>query len=208
MCSTLVVDGTPLTHDSSTQIWDTEHSVGPSALKDDSFVVFGSASQDRRRGEARGTKLMHNAPTDLLAAVVPIRLHFEELEGVPHCDASRFHWNGFELVICAIGSAPWSGLDNAVVTVFLPFEHEQAGRHSATAGLEFVGLATADTVSGVAPEYRAAAVRYLGTAIGHQESDALDRELATNKLAMHRLFITPTDTTFAGSPQGAPTTRF
>lgn len=102
---------------------------------------------------------------------------FRTLEGVLRSAADRFHWNGSEIVICSEGPAAWSGLEGSEVAISIG---------GGNAGIEWIGLATADQVTGVAPEYRAAAVRYLGEQAGNAAADAL-----VPTIEMHRLFVTP-----------------
>lgn len=102
---------------------------------------------------------------------------FRTLEGELRSAADRFHWNGSEIVICSEGPAAWSGLEASEVAISI------GGGDSC---VEWIGLATADRVTGVAPEYRAAAVRYLGEQGGNAAADGL-----AAAVEMHRLFVTP-----------------
>lgn len=117
------------------------------------------------------------AALPILSSTELAHVAFRTLEGELRSAADWFHWNGSEIVICSEGPASWSALEASEVAISIG-----GGREA----LELIGLATADQVVGVAPEYRAAAVRYLGSAEGNAKSDALP----TN-VNMHRLFVTP-----------------
>lgn len=93
------------------------------------------------------------------------------------CTNEPFHWNGSELVICSIGPAAWSGRESDMVEVSLV-----AGELR----FHFVGGGTTDRVVGVAPEYRAQLVTYMGSERGNALADATGANADT-----HRLFITP-----------------
>ncbi len=133
----------------------------------------------------------------VLQSPVDACVAFTESSGNIRCLHSWFHWNGAELVVCAVGTAPWSGLDQARVCVSLPVTAVSPADADAetlartTQFVEFPGRATSDSVIGVAPEHRAAAVRYLGPSAGHQHSDNLQVQLVALDEPMHRLFVTP-----------------
>ncbi len=126
----------------------------------------------------------HKDEIGFAEAVLPIfsstelaHVAFRTLEGELRSAADWFHWNGSEIVICSEGPTAWSALEASEVAVSIGGGSE---------ALELIGSATADQVIGVAPEYRAAAVRYLGIAEGNARSDAFPANVT-----MHRLFITP-----------------
>lgn len=132
----------------------------------------------------------------ILQSTFDLSISFTEPSGGLRCLHAWFHWNGAELVVCSAGAAPWSGLHHAPVVVSIP-THEVSpqgyGSESATADIQFIEFqarATSDSVLGVAPEYRAAAVRYLGSVAGHGHSDEIGRQLDEVDERMHRLFIT------------------
>lgn len=133
----------------------------------------------------------------VLRSTVDACVAFLEPLGNLRCLHTWFHWNGAELVMCSVGAAPWSGLHQARVVVSLPVPagSPMGNGIEATAPptqfVEFLGRATSDTVLGVAPEHRAAAVRYLGSNAGHRHSDNVDLHLGESAEQMHRLFVTP-----------------
>ena len=93
------------------------------------------------------------------------------------CTDVPFHWNGTELVICAIAERPWPDLDNSAICVSLV---------AGTLQFRFVGAGSTDQVIGIAPEYREQLVTYLGPSQGHAVANQAGHNAVT-----HRLFITP-----------------
>ncbi len=109
---------------------------------------------------------------------------FTDGDGTTHCHAYRFHWNGSEIVICGSRSVPWATEAPPLVAVSIgpiTVDGEVEARH-----LEIDGHVVIDTVIGCAPEFRAAAVRYLGAEAGNALSDEVS-ETST----MNRMFISP-----------------
>lgn len=140
----------------------------------------------------------------VLTSTVEMSVSFSEPAGGLRCVHGWFHWNGVELVLCSAGPAPWSGLQKAPVVVSIPVPAvSPQGSDCDDAELnrftEFQGRATSDSVPGVAPEHRAAAVRYLGSVEGHLHGDDVGRYLVDCDERMHRLFITPDVPVFASS---------
>lgn len=120
----------------------------------------------------------HPLSTELMRSLALVTVHMVDETPATKPELERFHWNGSEVVVCSVGPAGRPDLDGAEVV--LVFESPDG-----TSRTRAVGVATTDRVAGVAPELRAAAVRYLGSAAGHAECDSLPDTTVTQ-----RLFVT------------------
>ncbi len=104
---------------------------------------------------------------ELLASRIPARLAFVWPDGTPRVVPTWFHWNGTEVVMAAYTAGPHIRHPAARLAalrrnpaVALTIDTET----SPPAGLTIRGEARIDEVDGLAPEYVAAAHRYLGDA--------------------------------------------
>ena len=113
----------------------------------------------------------------------PATVAFIDRDGTTRCLATRFHWNGSEIVVCGDHDVAWSGVAYQSVALSIG---PTSGDDSTEPHLEVVGRAVVDRVIGCAPEYRAAAVRCLGRKKGNELSDQIP-PTAT----MYRMFISP-----------------
>lgn len=116
--------------------------------------------------------------SNLMDSVATARIQIAALDAQRASESMQFHWNGSEVVLCSISPVEWSGLDG--VDTVLCFESADD-----RCAVRAVGTATSDQVTGVAPEFRATAVRYHGSEVGHAMCDALPDTTTTN-----RLFVT------------------
>lgn len=103
----------------------------------------------------------------LLSSSIPARLAFVWPDGTPRITPTWFHWNGAEIVMATYLAGPNAGIrhaarrvevlrDNPAVTLVI--DTETAPPESLT----IRGTAVVDEIDGLAPEYLAAAERYLG----------------------------------------------
>jgi hypothetical protein len=94
----------------------------------------------------------------LLASTEMAHLAYAWSDGTPRCTPIWFHWSGREVVMASPANAPKADAltDGAAVAVTVD-SHTWP-----YAALLIRGRAAIDLVDGVAPEYRQAAVRYLG----------------------------------------------
>ncbi len=104
---------------------------------------------------------------ELLASSIPARLAFTALEGTPRVVPTWFHWTGSELVMVTYTAGPEIGIrhpasriaalrarpDVALCIDTEPFPPKSLTRR---------GRVKVTEVQGIAPEYAAAAHRYLG----------------------------------------------
>jgi len=117
----------------------------------------------------------------LLTSQLLAHLAYTWTDGTPRCSPIWFHWNGSEIVMVSPAGAPkgvalHSG-DSVAVTIDDP-----AWPYSV---LMVRGTVQVNEVDGIAPEYRAAAVRYFGEEQGNGWCDQLP---PTN---MQRFRVTP-----------------
>jgi hypothetical protein len=104
---------------------------------------------------------------ELLASRIPARLAFIWPDGTPRVIATWFHWNGSEIVMATYTAGPDAGIRHPAArvaairanpAVALTIDTESLPPRSLT----IRGRATISEVDGIAPEYAAAARRYLG----------------------------------------------
>lgn len=105
----------------------------------------------------------------LLASRIPARMAFVAKDGTPRVIPTWFHWNGREVVMVTFVAAPHIRHPAARLAalrarpaVALSIDTESFPPHILT----IRGTAVIEEVEGVAPEYRAAARRYLGADAG------------------------------------------
>jgi hypothetical protein len=117
----------------------------------------------------------------LLASQHIAHLAYNWTDGTPRCAPIWFHWNGSEVVMVSPPHSPKASAvhsgDSVAVTIDDP-----AWPYSA---LLIRGSVQVDEVEGVAPEYRAAAVRYFGAEQGNGWCDQLP------PMHMQRFRVTP-----------------
>jgi hypothetical protein len=105
----------------------------------------------------------------LLASDEVAHLAYQWTDGTPRCTPIWFHWNGSEIVMASPANAPKAHAvsDGSPVAVTID---SSAWPYTV---LLLRGRAAVDEVHGVAPEYRAAAVRYFGNEQGNAWCDQL-----------------------------------
>lgn len=126
--------------------------------------------------------LLDPVAQNLLLSTNPARVAYIWKDGTPRVISIWFHWNGKEIVL---GSAPTMPkvkvLDNAKVAVTID---ENSYPYKV---LLIRGTARINVVDGVAPEYVAAAKRYMGDEGGRQWIQNMEPITAQ----MARIAITP-----------------
>jgi len=104
----------------------------------------------------------------LLAAPIPARMAYVARDGTPRVVPSWFHWTGREVVMATYVAGPAIGIRHPAArvaalrarpAVALTIDTDDSPPRSLT----IRGEAEIDEVDGVAPEYAAAAHRYLGS---------------------------------------------
>jgi hypothetical protein len=119
---------------------------------------------------AQGDLRLLDTPTaaDVLARAIPARLAYVTREGAPRIVPTWFHWDGEEVVM-----ATWTAGDHVryparrlrdlrerpEVTISIDTEDQPP------VALQLRGRATVDEVTGLVPEYRLCAERYLGAEV-------------------------------------------
>jgi pyridoxamine 5'-phosphate oxidase-like protein len=119
----------------------------------------------------------------LLRSTIPARLAYNWTDGTPRIVPIWFHWNGKEIVLAGPPDAPKMRAlrDGTKVAVTIDSESFPAKV------LQIRGTVRVDMADGVAPEYAAAAERYLGEEQGRAWAEQV-RGLFTQ---MGRIFIQP-----------------
>jgi Pyridoxamine 5'-phosphate oxidase len=104
---------------------------------------------------------------ELLTSRIPARMAFIWPDGTPRVIATWFHWNGSEIVMATYTAGPNVGIRHPAArvaairanpAVALTIDTESLPPRSVT----IRGRADISEVDGIAPEYAAAARRYLG----------------------------------------------
>jgi pyridoxamine 5'-phosphate oxidase-like protein len=119
----------------------------------------------------QGDLRLLDTPTarELLESRIPARLAFVWPDGTPRVIPTWFHWNGREIVMATYTAGPAIGIRHPAAriaalranpAVALTIDTEETPPRSLT----IRGHARIDEVDGIAPEYAAAARRYLGDA--------------------------------------------
>ncbi len=107
----------------------------------------------------------------LLASTIPARLAYVAADGTPRVVSTWFEWTGEQIVMATYLAGPAAGVRHPAVRVAalrtnpivaLTIDTETSPPKSITVR----GRAEIDEVEGLAPEYIAAAYRYLGDAAG------------------------------------------
>jgi hypothetical protein len=117
---------------------------------------------------------------ELLAAPIPARLAFVWADGTPRVIPTWFHWTGEEIVMATYVAGPEIGIRHPAArlaalrarpAVALTIDTESTPPR----GLSIRGTAEVTEVDGLAPEYAAAARRYLGEEAAAGMVAALDQ---------------------------------
>ena len=104
---------------------------------------------------------------ELLNSSIPARLAFVAIDGTPRVVPTWFQWNGEEMIMVTYVAGPNIGIRHPAAriaalranpAVAVTIDTDQFPAQSLT----IRGRAEIDEVEGLAPEYRAAARRYLG----------------------------------------------
>jgi hypothetical protein len=119
---------------------------------------------------------------DLLHSRYPAHLAYAWTDGTPRVVPIWFHWNGEAVVMVTPVAAPKLKALTDGATVAVTIDSYDAPHKV----LSLRGRIAVEEVDGVAPEYRAAAARYLGEARG----EAWIRQLPPG-LAMRRISMRP-----------------
>jgi len=116
----------------------------------------------------------------LLTSTETAHLAYLWPDGTPRCTAIWFHWNGAEVVVASPANAPKA----AVIETGQPVAVTIDCADFPYTSLNLRGRAAVDRTSGVAPEYRLAAIRYFGPEQGAAWCDQLgDIDMVRVKLA-------------------------
>lgn len=105
----------------------------------------------------------------LLASTEVAHLAYTWTDGSPRCTPIWFHWNGTEIVMASPVTAPKARALSTGSPVAVTIDRATWP----CAALLVRGRAAVDEVAGVAPEYRAAAIRYFGEEQGNGWCDGL-----------------------------------
>jgi hypothetical protein len=117
---------------------------------------------------------------ELLHSSIPARLAFVAPDGTPRVVPTWFEWNGTEIVMATYVAGPGVGIRHPAAriaalcarpAVALTIDTEQFPARSLTVR----GLAQIEEVDGLAPEYVAAARRYLGDTAATEMVAQMDR---------------------------------
>jgi hypothetical protein len=119
----------------------------------------------------------------LLASTIPARLAYVALDGTPRNVPMWFHWTGRAVVIASPVDAPKMNALRARPHVALSID----GNTMPYEALMIRGLADAEPVNGIPPEYILAAKRYLGEDGGRAWID----QITDLRLKSSRITITP-----------------
>ena len=106
---------------------------------------------------------------ELLASRVPARLAYLWFDGTPRVVPIWFHWDGSNVVVCSPPKAPKLQALQHSPAVSLTIDSEEWPYKV----LSIRGTATVTMLDDLAPEYAAAAERYLGPAEGQAWSAQL-----------------------------------
>jgi hypothetical protein len=98
------------------------------------------------------------AAHQLLHSTEMAHLAYNWTDGTPRSTAIWFHWNGSALVVSSPAAAPKTRAISSGTSIAITIDDSSFPYSS----LNMRGAAQVDHVDGVAPEYRAAARRYLG----------------------------------------------
>jgi len=99
---------------------------------------------------------------ELLASAIPARLAFTAPDGAPRVQPIWFYWDGSQFIMNTGQDNPKAKALRRDPRVALTIDSEAGPYRS----LQVRGLATLETVPGVAPEYELMAARHYGEALG------------------------------------------
>lgn len=152
------------------------------------------ASEHTERLRQGDIRLLETDPAQrLLRSSIPARLAFIATDGTPRVIPTWFHWNGREIVMVTYTAGPNIGIRHPAArlaalranpTVALTIDTDPWPPQSLTVR----GLAEISEVAGVAPEYAAAARRYLGDAAAAEMLAGVDQP----GTAQARITVRPT----------------
>lgn len=129
------------------------------------------------------TRLLDDpAAQRLLSSTEMAHLAYLWNDSTPRCTAIWFHWTGTALVVSSPAAAP----KTRALTTGAPIAVTIDDPAFPYASLNLRGTADVDHVDGIAPEYRAAAKRYLGD----EQGDAWCEQMPDG--GMTRVKLTPT----------------
>ena len=121
------------------------------------------------------------ASQHLLHSTEMAHLAYNWTDGTPRSTAIWFHWNGSAIVISSAAAAPKTQAITSGTPIAITIDDSSFPYSS----LNLRGTAEVDHVDGIAPEYRAAARRYLGD----DEGDAWCDQMPPG--GMTRISLTP-----------------
>jgi hypothetical protein len=127
--------------------------------------------------------LQHPAAQELLQSKIPARLAYVWTDGTPRVIPIWFHWNGHEIVMATPPKAPKLKALATNPKVSLTID-DNTFPHKV---LLIRGTARMEPVSGIVPEYVAAADRYFGL----EQGAAWVSNLRTLISSMVRITVTP-----------------
>ncbi|HEY1625664.1 MAG TPA: pyridoxamine 5'-phosphate oxidase family protein [Streptosporangiaceae bacterium] len=131
-----------------------------------------------RQGDLR--LLQTDLAQQLLHSTIPARMAFVWTDGTPRITPTWFHWTGEEIVMVTYVAGPDIGIRHPAARiaalranprVALTIDTESAPPQSLT----IRGTAEITEVEGIAPEYAAAARRYLGEEVAGSMMAAMDQ---------------------------------
>ena len=128
--------------------------------------------------------LNHPLAQELLHSSIPARLAYTCKDRTPRVIPIWFHWNGQELVLGTPSNAPKVRILPDHPQVALTIDSNDWPYKT----LLIRGIASVETVDGVAPEYAAAAERYFGQAQGRAWVD----QVRAMSAQMTRITVRPT----------------
>ena len=129
--------------------------------------------------------LEDEAAQRLLVSTVPAHLAYAWRDGTPRNTPIWFHWDGRALVMCSPSTAPKVG----VLTQGAPVAVTIHGAEWPFAVLLLRGTVDVDHVDGVAPEYRASAVRYFGPEQGEGWCASLPEGLSMTRYRLEPTWV-------------------
>ena len=147
------------------------------------------APQEIRQGDLR--LLDTDLARRLLASDIPARVAYVAPDGTPRIVPTWFHWNGEELVMPTYISAPHIARPASRLRHLRAQPDVAISIDTATSPpqvLQVRGRATITEVDGVAPEYAASAVRYLGDEAAAELLESVDDP----RTRMARIAVRPT----------------
>jgi hypothetical protein len=117
---------------------------------------------------------------ELLRSSIPARMAFVATDGTPRVVPTWFEWNGREIVMVTYVAGPNIGIRHPAARLAALRANPAVAVTIDTEGfpsrsLTIRGVTEIDDVDGLAPEYAAAARRYLGDAAANEMLAAMDQ---------------------------------